>query len=81
MFFGNVTEYHGGSSDFANDGKFGPKARLMVTERVPQTEAWYRQLVSCPHQGFRVSSFRAEAAFDLRDAPHTKTRRTDRIGY
>ena len=54
-FFGNVTELHGDSDDFLPEGQFGPQARLMVTDRVPLTEAWYYQVVSCPYQGFRVS--------------------------
>lgn len=53
MFFGNVTAYHGGSSEFSLDGKFGPRQRKLVTERVPLTDEWYYQLVTCPHQGLR----------------------------
>ena len=54
MFFGNVTEYHPQNSDeYGLEGAYGPRARKMVTERVPYTEEWYYQLVSCPAQGLR----------------------------
>jgi predicted RND superfamily exporter protein len=53
MFFGNVTEFHGDSSDFGLEGGFGPRQRKLVKDRVPYTEEWYYQLVTCPHQGMR----------------------------
>ena len=53
LFFGNVTEYHGGDDSFGLDGLNGPKARLMVTDQVPRDEFSYYRVVSCPAQGFR----------------------------
>ncbi|CAB9508308.1 dispatched homolog 3 [Seminavis robusta] len=53
MFWGNVTEFHGASTDFGIEGKYGPRQRKILTDRVPYTDQWYYSLVSCPHQGMR----------------------------
>lgn len=52
-FFGNVTFYHGGKSDFNSDGSNGPVERKVVKESADLTESMYYRSLRCPTQMIR----------------------------
>ncbi|CAB9512861.1 dispatched homolog 3 [Seminavis robusta] len=53
MFFGNVTEYHGGNADFVQDGAKGPRARRIISDLIEPSDFNYYSMLSCPAQGMR----------------------------